>query len=502
VTLFPSGISRPSWSRALLLLCAGALSALALPPFGLVPILLLTVPLLLAQIDAAPSFAACLWRGFGFGFGFYCAGLYWITNAILTRVDLFWWAVPLATPLCAVPLAMFIALPCAASRLARPGFRRVALFAGLWTLSDLAREFAFTGFPWNPLGSAWEWSGRAGDVMIQPAAWIGVPGLTLLTLLLAATPALGRRALAGGMLLLALWAAAGTARLAWVRPAEGVNPLVVLVQGDIPEIEKIDRAWALRSFRTYLRLTAEGARRAGSPQDGRKLVFAWPESAFPGLLDEDAEARRLIMAQAPGAAAGLIGGVRFGRDGRPRNSLFALLPDGTEAAVYDKTHLVPFGEYQPSLMPVQIVPGGGFEAGAGRRSLHLPGLAPFAPLICYEIIFPGQVVDAADRPGWLLNVTNDAWFGDSAGPRQHLATARMRAVEEGLPVARAANTGISAAFDGFGRELARLGWGQAGSIAVALPAPLPPTLFARFGLVIPLLLALASCACGLLRPVR
>ena len=486
----------------LLLFGAGGLSALALPPLGLVPVLLLTVPLLLRRIGDAASFTAALRRGFAFGFGFHCVGLYWLTDAILTRLDLFWWAVPLATPLCALPLAIFTAIPCAASRLAPPGIRRVALFAGLWTLSDLAREFAFTGFPWNPLGSAWEWSdawsGRAGDVMIQPAAWIGVPGLTLLTLLAAAAPLLGRRGIAGAMLLLACWAAAGATRLALATPLAGRGPMVVLVQGDIPEVEKLDRAWALQSFRTYVRLTAEGVHHAAgiAAGDAGPLVFAWPESAFPGLLGEEVQARRIIMQQAPGAVAGLVGSVRYGDDGRPRNSLFALRPDASVAAIYDKAHLVPFGEYQPPLLPVQIVPGGGFEAGPGRRTLHLPGLAPFSPLICYEVIFPGRVVDASDRPAWLLNVTNDAWYGDSAGPRQHLAAARMRAVEEGLPLARAANTGISAAFDGFGHELGRLGWGQAGSLAVALPAPLPSTPFARFGLSIPLLLALLACACG------
>ena len=478
------------------------LSALALPPLGLVPILLLTVPLLLARLDAASSWGAAFWRGFVFGFGFYCAGLYWLTNAVLTRIDVFWWALPLATPLCAIPLAVFVAVPCAASRCAAPGWRRVMLFAGLWTLSDLAREFAFTGFPWNPLGSSWEWPGRAGDIMIQSAAWIGVPGLTLLTLLMAASPMLGRRAVALAVMLFATLAGFGAARMAWVQPVTPRGPTVLLVQGNIPEVEKLDHAWAVQTFRTYVRLTAEGVRQARSHPP--PLVFAWPESAFPGLLDEDVEARRIIMAQASGAAAGLVGSVRFGVDGRPRNSLFVLRPDGSVAAVYDKVHLVPFGEYQPAGLPVQIVPGGGFEAGARRRTLHIPSLAPFAPLICYEVIFPARVADASDRPSWLLNITNDGWYGDSAGPRQHLAAARMRAVEEGIPLARAANTGISAAYDGFGHELARIGWGRAATVAVTLPGPLPATPFARFGLLIPMLLALVASACGLglPRPIR
>ena len=480
----------------------GALSALALPPFGFTGILWLTLPLLLARLGRCRVRGALL-QGFGFGFGYHCAGLYWITNAILTRLDLFWWAVPLATPLCAIPLACCMAIPCALALLAPAGWRRIAAFAGLWTLSDLAREFLFTGFPWNPLGSTWEWPSHAGDIMIQPAAWIGVPGLTLLTVLAACLPAAGRRGVAGSLLLLALWTGAGTLRLGHVRPAGAPGPVVLLVQGNIPESEKLDRDTAVQSFRTYLRLTAEGAARAAAPARaaGRSLVFAWPESAFPGLLDEDAQARSLIMAQAPSAAAGLIGSVRYGADGRPRNSMVALEPGGAVAALYDKAHLVPFGEYQPAGLPLQIVPGGGFEAGPGPRTQHLPGLAPFGTLICYEVIFPGQVVAAGDRPAWLLNITNDAWYGDSAGPRQHLQSVRMRAVEEGLPLARAANTGISGAYDGYGRTLGQLGWGRAGSLAVALPEPLPPTLFARLGLWMPLVVAIMACILGL-RPGR
>ncbi|TLU72355.1 apolipoprotein N-acyltransferase [Lichenicoccus roseus] len=488
-------------------LLLGAASALALPPVGLTGILWLTLPLLLARLGARPvrgraAYGALL-DGFLFGFGYYCAGLYWITNAILTRVDQFWWAVPLATPLCAVPLAVVLALPCALAMLAPSGWRRVAAFAGLWTLSDLAREFLFTGFPWNPLGSSWEWPGRAGDIMIQPAAWVGVPGLTLLTLLAALLPTLGRRGIAGSLVLLALWAGAGTLRLGTIRPVGAPGPVVLLVQGNIPESEKLDHDTAVQTFRKYLALTAGGAAQAGARarSSGRAMVFTWPESAFPGLLDEDAQARAVIMAQAPGASAGLIGSVRFGADERPRNSMVALRPDGGIAALYDKAHLVPFGEYQPAGLPFQVVPGGGFAAGPGPRTLRLPGLAPFGTLICYEVIFPGRVVQPGDRPGWLLNITNDAWYGDSAGPHQHLQSARMRAVEEGLPLARAANTGISAAFDGFGRRLGELGWGRSGSLDVALPPPLPPTLFARHGLWVPLLMALL-CILGLKLPGR
>jgi apolipoprotein N-acyltransferase len=329
----------------------------------------------------------------------------------------------------------------------------------------------------------WEIPGSVGDVFIQPAAWVGVHGLTLFTLLLAATPALGRRAMAGGVVALALWSGFGVWRLSGPPPAPpGVT--VVLVQGNIAQGHKWDRAYMLEIFRRHLDLTREGVARAGNGQ----VVVVWPETASPFLLDRDPEARADI-AEAAGAPA-LIGSLRFDAEQRPRNSLIALVGAGPPLAVYDKWHLVPFGEYQPGWVPLAglMEPGDGFAAGPGPRTLEV-GLPPVGPLICYEAIFSGEIVDERERPDWLVNVTNDAWFGNSTGPRQHLAAARLRAVEEGLPLMRAANTGISAAFDAFGREQVRLGMNQAGVLVTPLPGHLPPTLYSRLGLLIPALLA-------------
>ncbi len=474
-------------------LTLGMLSAAALPPLYVLPVLLIAVPGLLLLIGAAPGPAVALRRGFWFGFGCHLIGLYWITEAILVEAARFWWLVPLAVPALSALLALFIAAPCGVARCARPGWPRVFALAGGWVLADLARQFVLTGFPWNLWGSDWEFPGRLGDVFIQAAALVGVHGLTLATLLLAATPLLGRAWRVAGLALLAAWAGFGLVRLAQpLPPAPGLT--AVLVQGDVAEGQKWSRTLALEIFQRYLALTREGVATAGP---GPKVVV-WPETASPFLLATDPGARQAISDAAGGAPA-LVGAVRFGRDDRPRNSLFALVGDGTIAAVYDKWHLVPFGEYQPDWMPlpIQLVPGGGFVPGPGPRTLDVPGLPPVGPLICYEAIFPHEVVNEADRPAWMVNITNDAWFGRSTGPRQHLAAARMRAVEEGLPLVRAANTGISAVFDARGHEVARLGLERAGVVVAPVGGALPPTPFARFGLAIPFGLALLSLAAGL-----
>ncbi len=409
-------------------------------------------------------------------------------------------------------LAPFIAVACAAARLAPAGWRRVLVLGGAWTLADLARQFVGTGFPWNPWGSVWALPGTPGTVFLQLAAWIGVPGLTLLTVLVAAAPSLGRRGIAAGSLGLVLWAGFGLLRLRLETPAAPPGLEAVLVQGNVAEGQKLDRSLAIAIFRRYLALTREGVDRALAAVPAGvappTLVVVWPESASPFLLDSDPGARAAIMDASRPAVAALVGSIRFpggypppSPGERPRNSLIALGADGQVTGTYDKWHLVPFGEYQPrwALLPIQVVPGGGFAAGPGPATLHLPDLPPVGPLICYEVIFPGQVVDRADRPAWMVNITNDAWFGTLAGPRQHLAEARLRAVEEGLPLLRAANTGISAGFDGFGRELGRLGMDHAGVLDITVPGPLPATPFARWGLLIPLLLALCATLGGFAR---
>ena len=469
------------WRADLLALAVGGLSAFALPPLFVLPALLVGIPVLLSLIQGARSPWVAARRGWWFGFGLHLIGLYWITEAILIEAARFWWLVPFAVPALSAVLAVFIAIPAWLTWKALPGWRAVFTLAGSWVLADLARQFVATGFPWNLLGSVWEFPGRVGDIMIQPASLVGAHGLTLVTIVLASLPLLAWAWRAGGLAVLALWFSFGLIRIDQKMPP-APDLKVLLIQGNVAQGQKWDQALLISIFHRYLSLTHDAVVQAA----GHPAVVVWPETASPAQLQTDPAARRLIADAADGAPV-LAGSVRFDSADRPRNSLFALGPDGAIEGIYDKWHLVPFGEYQPDWLPlgIQVVPGGGFARGPGPRTLNIPGLPPVGVLICYEAIFPSQVVDPHDRPDWLVNITNDAWFGDSSGPRQHLAAARLRAVEEGLPLLRAANTGISAGFDAKGHEIARLEPRITGILSVDLPPALPPTLYARIGLLLP-----------------
>lgn len=485
------GMPWQGWRLGAGLLGAGVVSAAGFPPLGAVPLFALGLLFLYRCAEDAATWRRAALYGFLWGLGFNTAGLYWLTNAILTRVDDFWWALPLAAPGCALILAPFSAVPALVCRIARPGWPRVLLFAGIWTLGDMARVYLFTGFPWNPPGSMVEWPGMIGNWMIQPAAWIGVDGLTLLVMLGCLLVWQGWRWATGVLVVVGLWAAGGAWRLVHTVPLPVQNPVVALVQGNVAETDILSRSDAVAAFQRYLGLTSDGVARArdlaATEGKGRSVVYVWPESSFPGFLNEDPLARRMI-ARAGDGASGIVGSARDDAAGRIYNSAFALAPDGTVLDIYDKATLVPFGEYAPRFVPVKLVPGV-LTPGTGTKTWSFPGFGGVGPMVCYEVIFSGRVA-GTPRPHWLLNITNDAWFGDSAGPRQHLATARMRAVEEGIPVVQDANTGITAAYDASGRLVAHLSWGKAAVLTVLVPAPLAPTFFAQHGRIIPLLLAL------------
>ncbi len=473
----------------------GAASALSLPPLHAVPVLLLTLPAFLGLLGAAKGWRAAVVLGLAFGWGHHIVGTYWVTHALFTDLARWWWLVPVAAPGIAVPLALFSALPALAAWRAPPGWRRVMAFSGAWVLGEMLRGVLFTGFPWNLIGTVWAFSA----LPLQPAAVLGVHGLSLLTVFIACLPALRDwRWMGLGAAMLAAWMGFGIWRLSGgMPPAEETR--LILVQGNVAQDLKWQEDQRLPIFQRYLALTELAGRAAHEAHPNARIVVIWPETASPYLLAQDEQARRVIAAALPPNGVLLAGTVRadWGADGRLAriyNSLVGVGPEAGLLTVFDKAHLVPFGEYMPlgGLLPIRMVTGGmDFTAGPGPTTISIPGIPPFSPLICYEVIFPGRVV-GAERPAWLLNVTNDAWFGVSAGPFQHLASARLRAVEEGLPMVRVAQTGISAVFDAHGRLLGRVGTGATGTFAEWLPPPMAPTLFSRFGLWISGLLVITA----------
>ncbi len=468
----------------------GLASALALPPLHLLPVLLFSVPAFLRLIGGAETRKEVVVIGWTFGFGLNLAGLYWITEPILTEVQVFWWLVPLAAPLLAFAVAFFSIIPAFAAWGRPPGFGRLLVFAGAWVASDLLRQFAFSGFPWNLWGTDWAIPGIAGDVFIQLAALIGVHGLTLLTVFIAGLPSFGAPGLGLAAALLMAWGGFGIARLRL--PVHPTGVTLALVQPKFPVPGSFDLASLIARWRTLLAMS-----RAGLADGGDAVI--WPEGSSPWLLDSDSVARAQLAA-VTGTTPVLVGSLREVSETDLRNSIVVTDGPGPAVAIYDKWKLVPFGEFTPKWIPLKITPdvlGSGFTDGPGPVTLSVPGLPAFGPLICYEAVFSGQIVDEKERPQWLLNVTDDSWFGNSAGPRQHFAAARLRAVEEGLPLARDANSGISAMIDSFGHVTALLPLGGQGVLVAPLPGALPPTPYARFGLLCPALLAAIFIGAGL-----
>jgi apolipoprotein N-acyltransferase len=502
------------WRRALLALLLGALAVLALPPLYIVPAVIPAFTGLLWMLDGARTWRSSLLIGFLFGLGYFTAGLYWVANALLTKPEQFGWIAPLAPVGLAAILAPYPAIACALTRLARrPGVGRVLTFAAAWTLLEWVRSWAFTGFPWNLIGSVWAFS----DAMLQPAAWIGVYGVGLATVAAAAMPSIlsrqafaGKRgwvAIASTFAILAVFAVAGTGRLAHIGDVgfvEGVR--LRLVQANISQSLK----WRRELVDEHLRLQA---RMGAAPGDPAPTHVIWSEASAPLFLTNDAERLRLVGEFTPAGGLTLLGTLRTTPPGAEPfqvwNSMLAIDERGAVVGFYDKAHLVPFGEFMPlrSVLGLGSVAGGSmdFSRGPGVRTLRLPGLPPVGPLVCYEVIFPGAVTDPSNRPEWLLNLTNDGWYGISAGPHQHLVAARLRAVEEGLPVVRVANTGISAVIDPVGRVIAERGLGERCILDSALPRPLErPTVFASTGvwgiLMLCLLIAYVGCRAGTKHP--
>jgi apolipoprotein N-acyltransferase len=501
------------WRRLLLMLAAGSMAGLAMPPLGFWPALFIAFPLLIWTLDgmAFRPLRSPFFAGWMFGIGYFAVSLHWIGFAFLVDADTYLWMMPFMVGGLAAFLAIYWGLAALAARtLWGRGLPRIVVLAAILATAEWLRGHIFTGFPWAAPGLAAEEMGG----LLQLASLIGMTGLTFMLVLWAGLPALigekaGRMTAWAALALFALlplswgW---GSYRVAHASSETVPGVTLRIVQPNIPQSDKWRAENELIIFEKLLTMS-----RRGEEQFSGATHVIWPESAVPFLLDESPEALAMIDSMLPDNAALITGSLR--RERTPEgNAIFNSILgfDGFANVVtrYDKWRLVPGGEFLPlewllepmGFRKVVTVPGS-FTAGPGPQTLAVPGAPPAGFLICYEVIFPNRLV-AAERPAWLVNVTNDGWFGNSSGPYQHLAQVRMRAVEQGIPVARAANTGISAVIDGYGQVSKSLKLGSAGIIDSSLPAVLQPTLYARTGDLALLLLVVLGLAARFLSNYR
>lgn len=463
-------------------LVAGALAALAMPPLYWLPLAIVGVVAYVWLWQAAPTPRSAFWRGLAWGTGHFAVGSYWILEAFyVPPADFALLGPPIVAGL-AVVLGFFPGLAAWTARRIVDRwpelggrYRRLVVLAIAWTVAEWLRGHVFTGYPWNPLAHVWGFA----TPLLQGAALFGVYGLGMLTFLVLAAPTAGWRASIAALVVVGLAGWAGQSAMAAIENGNG--PWIRIVQPNVPQSQK----WRSE---TRAQQIAKLVQMSRAPGFDRLAAVVWPETAPPQIV-EPGSAALSVMAQAVPPGGLLLTGAARGTP-KPEdgvwNSLLVIDGTGAIAAHYDKVHLVPLGEYIPfhkQLAPVSGMIGrGSFEVGEGRVTL-VPsnGLPSFSPVICYEVIFPSAVTGPGERPQWLLNVTNDAWFGLSSGPYQHLTSARLRTIEEGLPMIRAANTGVSAVIDAYGRVLASLDMQQEGIIDHRLPAPRVATPYARWG---------------------
>jgi apolipoprotein N-acyltransferase len=494
------------WRRASIALLAGVASALAMAPFNAWPVLFLTFPVLVFLIDGAGGgraggIPAAALSGWWFGFGYFLAGLYWIGYAFLVDAQTFGWLLPIAVAGLPAGLALFFAAGFALARaMWRADSRRIFALAAALTVSEWLRGHILTGFPWNAIGYAL----ATPNALAQIASWIGLWGLTFIAIAIFASPAtlfddrniVRRPWLPVTLAVVTLIAMGGYGAVRLQRaPTQFVSDVRLrIMQPNLSQDVKFNYGAKNEVMQKYVTLSD---RAAGPQASGVRDVtlLIWPESAFPFFLTREPDALAQISNLLPRGTLLITGGVRPPDAAPPGvpltrayNSIYVVDHNGTIQSAYDKLHLVPFGEYLPFQSTLESFGlsqltkiRGGFIAGTRRRPITLPNAPKMLPLICYEIIFPGDITRGEERPGWIVNVTNDGWFGISTGPFQHLQQARLRAVEEGLPIVRAANTGISAVIDPVGRVVTSLGLGAEGVLDSGLPVAGPATFYSRYG---------------------
>lgn len=480
----------PGWRRLALPVVAGLVLATGQAPLGLWPVAMVALCALIHAVAHAATRAGAAWVAWTAGAAYFAATLSWIISPFLVEPEVHGWMAPFALILLAGGLALFWAaagaLATFAARYAMGAAARAMGFAVALAGMEALRGILFTGFPWALVAHMW-----IDTPVAQLAAITGPNGLNLLTLLVAAVPIATYR-WAGPIVGIAAVVAfaAGTARLN-LDPGPLRPVSLRLVQPNIAQNLKWDAEAARTNFARLLDQTAA--------QPVADLTI-WPETAVPYLIDTNPEVGQMIATASAGRP--VIVGYQRVEGALGWNSMGLIASDGTVAQHYDKAHLVPFGEYIPfgdiaydwfGLQAFASQLGRGYSPGPGPQVMDLgPALGTVLPLICYEAVFPGDVNAVPARADWILQITNDAWFGTLTGPWQHVAQARFRAIEQGLPLVRVANTGVTAVYDAKGREVASLPFGVAESLNVAaIPGTLPPTPYSRWG-EIPVFLMLAA----------
>ena len=522
-------IAARGWRQRGMAFAAGTISTLAFAPFFCWPVLFVTFPVLVwliegAELDPHPVRAAAI-ASWWFGFGYFFAGLLWVGEAFLVEAEIFAWLLPFAVTMLPAAMALYWALGGALAQWlvqsigsnrgpggeppglpfpssARQSVARCLLLAVTLAGAEYLRGHFFTGFPWDPPGVALTYP----LALMQAASVLGIYGLTLWAVFICALPLVViaaaptthlRRAMLCALVLsggpLALAYGLGAWHLSAPRSPSLPGVKLRIVQPSVPQRDKWIGARQAAIFADHLDLSRRDA--AGRVDHLAGVThLVWPEASMPfGPLDHP-EALAAIGQLLPAGAHLLAGALRAetGEADGPRkafNSLMVFGAGGLLIGLYDKVHLVPFGEYLPFQATLEAIglqsltrQRGGFSSGVlPKPELHVPGLPPVGPLICYEAIFPSEAAAMGERQGLLVVVTNDGWFGNTTGPQQHFHQTRLRAVEQGLSVVRAANNGISAVIDPEGRVLASLALNARGSIDSALPAARPPTVYARWG---------------------
>ncbi len=468
------------WRLAALSGLSGLVMALGQAPLSLPFGLLAALPALGWLFLNNQGRKGAFLTGWYAGSAYFAASIYWIMEPFYIEADVFGWMAPFALFFMALGLALFWGTGFLLASFARgKPVLRLAALAAAWTLGEFLRAHILTGFPWGLLAYVW-----SETPLFQLLAFIGPHGLGFLTLIIGFIPlVVSRNIWFGGsyaVLLVAFLWLGGQWRMSAPQPLSDIQ--VRLIQPNAPQHLKWRADMVPVFFKRAIDLTRAIA------QERRPDVVIWPETSIAYPLEEESIALQLVS-QAAGPDTQVIAGIQRRQDNSVYNSMVYLDQVGGILAVYDKHHLVPFGEYIPlgsllsrfGISEMVETNGYGFAAGSGTRIIKASGLPDFLPLICYEAIFPGLSQLGNQRPKWLLHITNDAWYGNFAGPQQHLAQARARAIEQGLPLARAANTGVSAMVDPYGRILARIPLNKAGFLDVKLPKPLGRTLYSYLG---------------------